>query len=58
MSHVVIAQLSDVRRLSPLRERHHMHHELSDSQLAEDTPVMVRYPRTPEQERGDRADWP
>ena len=35
-----------------------MHHELSDGQLAEDTPVMVRYPCTPEQERGDRAAWP
>jgi len=26
--------------------------------FVEDTPVMVRYPRTPEQERGDRAAWP
>jgi hypothetical protein len=35
-----------------------MHHELPGGQLVEDTPVFVRYPRTPEQERGDRADWP
>jgi hypothetical protein len=26
--------------------------------FADDTRVMVRYPRTPEQERGDRAEWP
>jgi hypothetical protein len=26
--------------------------------FVEDTPVMVRYPRTREQERGDRAGWP
>ena len=26
--------------------------------FVEDTRVMVRYPRTPEQERCDRADWP
>ena len=26
--------------------------------FVEDTPVMVQYPRTPEQERGDRANWP
>jgi hypothetical protein len=26
--------------------------------FADDTPVMVRYPCTPEQERGDRATWP
>jgi hypothetical protein len=29
-----------------------------DGQLVEDTPVMVRYPRTKEEERGDRARWP
>ena len=26
--------------------------------FADDTPVMVRYPRTPEQLWGDRAEWP
>jgi hypothetical protein len=26
--------------------------------FADDTPVMVRYPRTPEEERGDRTTWP
>jgi hypothetical protein len=26
--------------------------------FVEDTPVMVRYPRTTEQERGHRAEWP
>jgi hypothetical protein len=34
-----------------------MHHELSDGMLADETPVFVRYPRTSEEERGDRADW-
>ena len=34
-----------------------MHHELLGGQLVEDTPVMVRYPRTNEEERGDRANW-
>ena len=35
-----------------------MHHELPGGQLVEDSPVMVRYPRTLEEERGDRAKWP
>ncbi len=35
-----------------------MHHELSDGMLADETPVFVRYPRTSEEERGDRANWP
>jgi hypothetical protein len=35
-----------------------MYHELPGSQLVEDTPVMVRYPRTTEEERGDRTRWP
>jgi hypothetical protein len=35
-----------------------MHRELPGGQLVEDMPVMVRYPRTIEQERGDRAAWP
>jgi hypothetical protein len=35
-----------------------MHHELPGGQLVEDTPVFVRYPRTSEEERGDRAAWP
>ena len=34
-----------------------MDHELP-GQLVEDTPVMVRYPRTNEEERDDRANWP
>ena len=34
-----------------------MDHELP-GQLVEDTPVMVRYPRTSEEERGDRSEWP
>ncbi len=35
-----------------------MHHELSDGMLAEDMAVMVKFPRTKEEERGDRAGWP
>jgi hypothetical protein len=35
-----------------------MYNQLPDGQLVEDTPVMVRYPRTPEEEKGDRAAWP
>lgn len=35
-----------------------MHHELSGGMLADETPVFVRYPRTTEEERGDRANWP
>ncbi len=35
-----------------------MHHELSDGMLADETPVFVRYPRTSDEERGDRAAWP
>jgi hypothetical protein len=35
-----------------------MLHELPGGQLVEDTPVLVRYPRTPEQVRGDRTNWP
>ena len=31
-----------------------MHHELPGGQLVEDMPVMVRYPRTNEEERGAR----
>jgi hypothetical protein len=34
-----------------------MYHELLGGQLVEDTLVMVRYPRTNEEERGDRANW-
>jgi hypothetical protein len=26
--------------------------------FADDTPVLVRYPRTKQEEQGDRADWP
>ncbi len=26
--------------------------------FADDTPVMVKFPLTPEQEKGDRAGWP
>ena len=35
-----------------------MYHDLPDSMLTDETPVFVRYPRTPEEERGDRAKWP
>ena len=35
-----------------------MYHELPGGQLVEDTSVMVRYPRTNEEERGDRTNWP
>ncbi len=35
-----------------------MYNQLPDGQLVEDTPVMVRYPRTKEEEQGDRARWP
>jgi hypothetical protein len=35
-----------------------MYHELPDGKLVEDTPVLVKYPRTKEEERGDRAAWP
>ena len=35
-----------------------MYHELPVGNLADETPVLVRYPRTPEDERGDRAAWP
>jgi hypothetical protein len=34
-----------------------MHHELSEGMLADETPIYVRYPRTSEEERGDRAYW-
>ena len=36
----------------------HVDHELQDGNFADDTPVFVRYPRKPEEERGDRAKWP
>ncbi len=35
-----------------------MDHELLVGNLADETPVLVRYPRTTEEERGDRAKWP
>ena len=39
-----------------------MHPSMADDSpatvFAEDTPVMVKFPRTTEEERGDRADWP
>ena len=35
-----------------------MHHELLSGQLVEDTPVLVKFPRTKDEERGDRAAWP
>ena len=35
-----------------------MYNQLPDGQLVEDTPVLVKYPLTPEEERGDRAAWP
>jgi hypothetical protein len=35
-----------------------MYHELPVGNLADETPVLVRYPRTTEEERGDRAKWP
>jgi hypothetical protein len=35
-----------------------MYHELPVGNLADETPVLVRYPRTTEEERGDRARWP
>ncbi len=35
-----------------------MYNQLPDGQLVEDTPVLVKYSLTPEEERGDRAAWP
>ena len=35
-----------------------MHHQPPDGMLADDMPVFVRFPRTPEEERGGRANWP
>ena len=35
-----------------------MYHELLGGQLVEDTPVLVKFPRTKDEERGDRAAWP
>ena len=35
-----------------------MDHELPVGNLADETPVLVLYPRTSEEERGDRARWP
>ncbi len=35
-----------------------MYHELSDGMLAEEVAVMVKFPRTKEEERGDRSRWP
>jgi hypothetical protein len=35
-----------------------MDHDLPGSKLADETPVLVRFPRTAEEEKGDRARWP
>ncbi len=35
-----------------------MYNQLPGGQLVEDTPVMVKFPRTKEEEQGDRANWP
>ena len=35
-----------------------MHHELSDGMLADKNAGLRSVPRTKEEERGDRAEWP
>jgi hypothetical protein len=33
-------------------------HQVNDGRFRDDSPVEIRFPRTKQQERGDRAVWP